>query len=160
MRHFSSQQSRIGNTLLYVTVVAKPECYSCSQEKVLQQTHRVNGAVYSSNWTLWNILQILETIGYIPNCLRLFSQNSFEAVEMPVAVQVENCRCSGSTLYWAKFYINGKLDLQQTLQLRLCLHEYVFIEKDIVFRKRNDCIASTHRFRIVFILFSLEIVYE
>ena len=40
--------------------------------------------------------------------------------------------------------------------LGLSVHEYVFTENDMP----NDCITSTHRFRIVFILLSFEVVFK
>ena len=48
------------------------------------------------------------------------------------------------------------MNINKDKNFRPSLHQYVFIENDIVFvfqRKRNDCIAFTHCFRIVFISF-------
>ena len=45
--------------------------------------------------------------------------------------------------------------------IRPRLHEYVFIENDIAFNENAMIVLqSTHRFRIVFVLYSLETVFE
>ena len=46
-----------------------------------------NVAEYSSNWTFCSLFQILRTPGYMCNRPRIWSQNSFESVELPLRVE-------------------------------------------------------------------------